>query len=90
MVNVKIIPAIAILTVISLMLFIVFVVESGEPNDDSVKKIYADPSAEWRFQGTYCTGCNYLYNYDEYPEVCTKCGKQTKDYFHLVLIKDRN
>ena len=95
MTNVKIVPAIAILTVISVMLFIAFSVESGEaeetePNDVYAGKIDIDPPAQWAFQGTFCAGCNILYNYIEHPKICDKCDEQTKDYFNLVLIKDRN
>ena len=55
----------------------------------NTRKIYADPNASWVFEGTFCSKCNQLYNYIEHPKICDKCGEQTKDYYYLVLIKER-
>lgn len=53
------------------------------------EKIFGFQDAVWMFQGTYCSKCNYLYNYKEYPKVCEKCGEQTKNHYYLVLNKER-
>ena len=86
MMNVKTVPAIVILAVISFLLFVAF---ADSQEDGRSGKIYADPEASWMFEGTFCSKCNQLYNYIEHPKVCSKCGEQTKDYYYLVLIKER-
>lgn len=87
---------IIILSILLLLSFVALVLsEPNEPeptyNAEAVEseKIYADPNAVWVFEGTFCSKCKLLYNYIEHPKVCDKCGEQTKDFYYLVLIKER-
>jgi len=86
--NIKTAPAIAILVTFGILLWTVLA-SLPESTNAFVGKIYADPNATWMYEGTFCSECNYLYNYDKYPKVCDKCGSQTKDFYYLALIKER-
>ncbi len=82
-------PSIAVILLCCGVLCSTFLFGCEEKVDGYAGKVYADPNARWVFQGTFCAKCNHLYNYLEHPKVCDKCGKQTKDYYYLVLIKER-
>ena len=94
--NVKPVQAITILVIVSILVWVgIWIVSGNSPDlleaseqNESVNINVKDTS--WFFQGTYCSECNYLYNYDKYPKICEKCGKPTKKLYYLVLIKEQN
>lgn len=92
MMNVRIDRAIWLILIISVGLYLSIPLLSFlgcKAEAVETKEIYVDQNATWMFEGTFCSDCNKLYNYIEHPKVCDICGKKTKDFFYLVLIKER-
>lgn len=89
MMNINKTTAIIILVIFSFVLWAILVTISQSATKEIPEKIYADENAAWIYEGTFCSECQILYNYKEYPEICDKCDTQTKDFFYLALLKDR-
>ena len=56
---------------------------------DNVTIELNESATTWMFEGTFCSGCNKLYNYIEHPKICPECNEQTKDFYYMALIKKR-
>ena len=71
--NIKVIPAIAILAIINCLLLIGFyladdTVAEAEVSEPKLRGVKFDKDATWFYEGTFCSECNYLYNYDKFPK----------------------
>jgi len=74
----------ALILAILLILLIVFVLAGWKKNSRHLTQ-----DGHWQFEGTFCAKCNFLYNYERYPNICDKCGETTKDFYYLALIINR-
>lgn len=83
--------AIKILLVLAILIGVALVFGCKEKAEAKGLQRYSFDITEaaWMFEGTFCSECNQLYNYIEHPKICDVCGTQTKDFFYLVLIKER-